>query len=131
MATREAERAPARAEALPPPGVGLSEATFSKNRFVSILSSYSPPPSPSPVQRLYRNSVHGSRTSPRTDNGMLKINHLAVRPERVEGRMANYDTVSQGGGEVEEAYSNSKKETRNSGKIINSFFELFPAFMAS
>jgi len=30
---------------------------------------------------------------------MLKINHLAVRPERVEGRMANYDTVSEGEGE--------------------------------
>jgi hypothetical protein len=29
---------------------------------------------------------------------MLKINHLAVRPEHVEGRMANYDTVSEGGG---------------------------------
>ncbi|MBS3920562.1 MAG: hypothetical protein KG012_16945 [Deltaproteobacteria bacterium] len=26
---------------------------------------------------------------------MLKINHLAVRPECVEGRMANYDTVSR------------------------------------
>jgi glycosyltransferase involved in cell wall biosynthesis len=44
--------------------------------------------------RLCHNSVHGSRTSPRTDYAMLKINHLAVRPERVEGRMANYDTVS-------------------------------------
>jgi len=44
--------------------------------------------------RLCRNSVHGSRTSPRTDYDMLKINHLAVRPECVEGRMANYDTVS-------------------------------------
>jgi hypothetical protein len=30
---------------------------------------------------------------------MLKINYLAVRPEHVEGRMADYDTVSQGGGE--------------------------------
>jgi uncharacterized membrane protein YfhO len=30
--------------------------------------------------------------------GLLKINHLAVRPELVEGRMANYDTVSEGGG---------------------------------
>jgi hypothetical protein len=28
---------------------------------------------------------------------MLKIKHLAVRPEHVEGRMANYDTVSEGG----------------------------------
>jgi len=44
--------------------------------------------------RLCRNSVHGSRTSPRTENGMLKINYLAVHPELVEGRMAKYDTVS-------------------------------------
>jgi hypothetical protein len=29
---------------------------------------------------------------------MLKINQLAVRPEVLEGRMANYDTASQGGG---------------------------------
>jgi len=36
-------------------------------------------------------------TSPRTDYAMLKINHLVVRPERVEGRMANYDTVSRWG----------------------------------
>jgi len=28
---------------------------------------------------------------------MLKINELAVRPEHVEGRMANCDTVSEGG----------------------------------
>jgi hypothetical protein len=27
---------------------------------------------------------------------MFKINHLAVRPEYVEGRMANYDTASKG-----------------------------------
>jgi len=47
------------------------------------------------IKRLCRNSVHGSRASPRTDYDMLKINHLAVRPERVEGRMANYDTVSK------------------------------------
>jgi hypothetical protein len=39
--------------------------------------------------------------------GLLKINHLAVRlgfeskrPELVEGRMANYDTVSVGGGTI-------------------------------
>jgi hypothetical protein len=49
---------------------------------------------PTPAWRLCRNAVHGSRASPRTEYGMLKINHLAVRPERVEGRMANYDTVS-------------------------------------
>jgi len=29
---------------------------------------------------------------------MLNINPLAVRPECVEGRMANYDTASQGRG---------------------------------
>jgi hypothetical protein len=50
------------------------------------------------LEKLCRNPVHGSRASPRTDYGMLKINHLAVRPEHVEGRMANYDTVSEGGG---------------------------------
>jgi hypothetical protein len=30
---------------------------------------------------------------------MLKINHLTVRPERVEGRMANYDTALGKGGD--------------------------------
>jgi len=50
---------------------------------------------PSP-KRLCRNSVHGSRTSPRTDYAMLKSNYLAVRPECVEGRMAKYDTASNG-----------------------------------
>jgi ribosomal protein S12 methylthiotransferase len=56
------------------------------------------------AQRLCRNSVHGSRTSPRTDYGESKINHLPVRlgceskrPEHVEGRMVNYDTVSKAG----------------------------------
>ena len=29
---------------------------------------------------------------------MLKINHLAVRPEYVEGRMANCDTAPKGRG---------------------------------
>ena len=53
-------------------------------------------------------SVHGSRRasrlaqratgSPRTDMGALKLNKLAVRPEPVEGRMANDGTVSTGGG---------------------------------
>ena len=32
------------------------------------------------------------------DHGTLKINYLAVRPERVEGQTVNCDTVSQGGG---------------------------------
>ena len=70
------------------------------------IKGHSPP---SPHAGLCRNSVHGSRTSPRTDYAMLKINHLVVRPERVEGRMANYDTVSrwgriQVGGEVSEVH---------------------------
>jgi hypothetical protein len=60
--------------------------------------------------RLCRNSVHGSTIRqvhglPRTEYRILKINKLAVRPacgpnrpsagrpEPVEGRMANYDTV--------------------------------------
>jgi hypothetical protein len=49
--------------------------------------------------RLCHNSVHGSRTSPRTEYDLLEIIQLAVRPECVEGRMANYDTVSLGRGE--------------------------------
>jgi hypothetical protein len=35
----EADKAPARAEALPPPGVGVLEANFSINFFISIKSS--------------------------------------------------------------------------------------------
>jgi len=50
-------------------------------------------------QKLCRNSVHGSRASPRTDDEILKINQLAVRPELVEGGTANYDTAPQGRGE--------------------------------
>jgi len=49
-------------------------------------------------RRLCRKSVHGSTGSPRTDHGTLEINYLAVRPERVEGRPENYDTVSRGRG---------------------------------
>jgi ribosomal protein S18 acetylase RimI-like enzyme len=37
---------------------------------------------PSP-KRLCRKSVHGSTSSPRTDNGTLEINYLAVRPQPV------------------------------------------------
>jgi hypothetical protein len=33
---REAESVPARAEVLPPPGVGVDEESFSKNRLMSI-----------------------------------------------------------------------------------------------
>jgi hypothetical protein len=31
---------------------------------------------------------------------VLKINKLAVRPEPVEGRMANYNTASLAGGNI-------------------------------
>ena len=57
-------------------------------------------------ERLGQKSVHGStRGSPRTDGGTPKFNHLAVRPEPfdfaqdrlVEGRTADYGTVSQKG----------------------------------
>jgi hypothetical protein len=51
-----------------------------------------------PPWRLCRKSVHGSTGSPRTDHGTLEINYLAVRPEHVEGRAADCDTVSLGGG---------------------------------
>ncbi len=44
--------------------------------------------------RLCRNSVHGSTGSPRTDNATFEINYLAVRPELVEGRISNCDTIS-------------------------------------
>ena len=56
-------------------------------------------PSLSP-QGLCPKSVHGSTGSPRTDDSTVEINCLAVRPERVEGRVANCDTVSQGRGEM-------------------------------
>ena len=39
--------------------------------------------------------------SPRTDDDTRKINHLAVRPERVEGRTVSCDTVSRGRGKGE------------------------------
>ncbi len=38
-----------------------------------------------PHQRLYRESVHGSTGSPRTDHDTIAIKTLAVRPELVEG----------------------------------------------
>jgi len=80
---------------------------FAESHGIPVPKTYDLPPTPSallrtgltlPRERLCRNSVHGSRTSPRTENDMLKINELAVRPEHVEGRMANCDTVSEGGG---------------------------------
>ena len=58
-----------------------------------------PIPTFPPHKRLCRKSVHGSTSSPRTDHGTLKINYLAVRPERVEGRTVNCDTVSKGEGD--------------------------------
>ena len=51
-----------------------------------------------PIQRLCRKSDHGSTSSPRTDHGILKINYLAVCPERVEGQTVNCDAGSQGVG---------------------------------
>jgi TRAP-type C4-dicarboxylate transport system permease small subunit len=49
---------------------------------------------PSVQRRLCRKSVHGSTISPRTDNGTLEINWLALRPELVEGKAANCSTAS-------------------------------------
>ncbi len=49
-------------------------------------------------ERLCRNSVHGSTGSPRTDGDTPKFKDLAVRPEALEGRTANCDTVSEGQG---------------------------------
>ena len=45
-------------------------------------------------RRLCRKSVHGSTGSPQTDPGALDIKYIAVRPELVEGRAADCDTVS-------------------------------------
>jgi predicted acyl esterase len=45
-------------------------------------------------ERLSQKSVHGSTSSPRTDDSAPKFNHVAVRPELVEGRTADSDTVS-------------------------------------
>jgi hypothetical protein len=39
-------------------------------------------------------SVHGSRTSPRTDRNTMKLKDLAVRPEALEGRMAIFFTAA-------------------------------------
>jgi hypothetical protein len=39
-------------------------------------------------------SVHGSRTSPRTDRNTKKLKDLAVRPEALEGRMAIFFTAA-------------------------------------
>ena len=53
-------------------------------------------PLPPFLKRLYRKSVHGSTGSPRTDHGTLKINYLAVRPERVEGRIVTQSLRERG-----------------------------------
>ena len=58
------------------------------------MTSNVPPHPTLSLQRLCRKSVHGSTSSPRTDQGTLKINYLAVRPERVEGQTANCDIAS-------------------------------------
>jgi hypothetical protein len=72
---------------------------FAEAHGIPVPKTYDTPSSLSlSPKRLCRNSVHGSRASPRTEFEVLKINKLAVRPEPVEGRMANYDTVSDGGG---------------------------------
>jgi hypothetical protein len=75
---------------IPPGGkIGEKRAVRAKEKFTLSLKKLLL----SPV-RLCRKSVHGSTGSPRTDPGTLKIKSLAVRPERVEGRTANCDTVS-------------------------------------
>src|SRR5687767_11922519 len=47
-----------------------------------------------PLERLCRNTVHGSRASPRTVLPDCDIKHLPVRPELVEGFRASCDTLS-------------------------------------
>ncbi len=47
------------------------------------------------LRRLCHKSNHGSTSSPRTDYVTSEVNYSAVRPEPIEGRAANYDTVSQ------------------------------------
>jgi len=65
------------------------------NAGIPMIEKNNPPP----PWRLCRKSVHGSTGSPRTDHGTLEINYLAVRPEHVEGRAADCDTVSWRGRE--------------------------------
>ena len=47
-------------------------------------------------KRLCRNTVHGSRTSPRTVLLDSEFNYLSARPKHVEGLRVNCDTVSKG-----------------------------------
>ena len=85
--------------------IGLKlEPHFDLDGILTVAQSHkSPCPIPLPP-KLCRKSVHGSTGSPRTVHGALKNNHLAVRPERVEGRAANYDTVpSEENGRLKEA----------------------------
>jgi membrane protein DedA with SNARE-associated domain len=49
------------------------------------------------VERLCRNTVHGSRASPRTVLLDHELKYLPVRPEYIEGLRANCDTASEGG----------------------------------
>jgi NitT/TauT family transport system substrate-binding protein len=55
------------------------------------------PNSSFPSRRLRRNTVHGSRTSPRTVLLDREFKSLSVRPERVEGLRVNCDTVPRRG----------------------------------
>jgi hypothetical protein len=55
---------------------------------------------PSPL-RPCRNTVHGSRASPRTVLHDRKFKYLPVHPELVEGLRVNCDTVSFGRGKGE------------------------------
>src|SRR6266508_2106848 len=70
----------------------LDSCSHSQVRLLSLFLSPSPP-----ARRLCRNTVHGSRASPRTGLPDCDIEYLAVRPELVEGFRANCDTVSLAG----------------------------------
>jgi hypothetical protein len=60
------------------------------------------------LERLCRNTVHGSRASPRTVLHDQKFKYLPVRPELVEGLRANCDTVSDGRGKSEGEVSGNR-----------------------
>ena len=66
--------------------------------------------------RLCHKSVVGTTDSPRTEHNPLKIRHLAVRPEPVEGQTANYDTVSMVKGKVGMNRSGCRTDARNRGE---------------
>jgi len=103
-------------------------ATFSLMPIIHALSS----------QGLCHYSVHGSRASPRTDCDMLKVNNLAVRlgceskrPEHVEGRMAKYDTVSQGRGKTGDQGLITSNETCPSSYFRGLIETSIPTFTSS